>query len=151
MSERSVGSRRVRLRIICVAPPAELHEGEPTIFGLQDKRRAIDAGTRRPDGSIEYECEVEVRRRETDGGLRFSGPCVHGPTNDQFLYLSLRREDGGGSWIKRLKVSLGDIARAQVVEALDGEGGVVEGSVDGSGAARVPLLGEGWRVSRRDG
>ena len=149
MPERSDEARRVRIRVICISPPAELHNGEPTTFGLQDKRRAIDTGAQHPDGSVEFECVVEVRRRQTDGGLRFTGPCVHGTATDPFLYLSLRREGDDASWIKRIKVPLGDISYRQVDEATATEGRYIEGSVDGSGVARVSLLGEGWRVSSR--
>lgn len=31
-------TREIRLRLICLSPPPHLHEGEPTVSGLQDKR-----------------------------------------------------------------------------------------------------------------
>lgn len=133
----------LRLRLICVAPP--LDAGEPAVFGLQDKQRALDPGQSRPDGSIAYECVVQVRRRQ-DGTLRFSGPHVHGPAGDPFLYLSLRRETEPAGWIRRLKVPLDGITWRHVLAATDAEGRVLEGRVEGTGSARTPLLGDGWEV-----
>jgi hypothetical protein len=89
---------------------------------------------------------VRVRRRQQDGTLRFSGPHVHGPGDDPFLYLSLRRADEPAGWIRRLKIPLDGITWRHVLAATDADGRVLEGSVEGTGSARTPLLGDGWDI-----
>ena len=145
MATISGETRSIRLRLICTQPPPSSYEGEPTSFGLQDKRQALDPGQRQSDGSIQYECVVKVRCTEA-GVLRFSGPCVHGRGDDPFLYLSWRREAGDTSWIRRLKISLASITWEQVVAASAPDEGLLEGTVSGTGSARVPLLGGRWQV-----
>jgi len=131
----------VRIRLICTTPPPSLCEGEPTVFGLQDKRQSLEVGQERPDGSVAYEFVVQAKQQTET--LRFSGPYIHGTTQDPFLYLSWRREDGSSAWNKRLKISLAGITWAQVEAAARG---VIAGTVEGTGSARTPLLGEGWTV-----
>ena len=141
MSNTGDETRSVRLRLICTTPPPSLHEGEPAVFGLQDKRRSLDVGQGHPDGSVAYEFVVRARRQADS--VRFSGPYIHGTGQDPFLYLSWRRGDVPGAWIKRLKISLAGITWDQVEAAA---GGVIEGRVEGTGSARTPVLGEGWTV-----
>ncbi len=147
MTSTTEETRSVRLRLISETQPPTLHEGEPTIFGLQDKQQAVDSGRRCRDGSVEYECVVKVRRGQGDR-LRFSGPCVHGTAADPFLYLSWRRGTEPLEWIRRLKISLASITWEQAVAA-SAEDSLLEGRVAGTGAARVSLLGDGWTVRSR--
>lgn len=146
MTKGSEETHSIRLRLICLTPPVS-SEGEPTAFGLQDKHQTIDPGHRVADGAVEYECVVKVRRGQSDRP-RFSGPCVHGTATDHFLYLSWRRETEPPEWIRRLKVSLSSITWEQVVAASTEEA-LLEATVTGTGAARVPLLGDGWAVGSR--
>ena len=141
MTDTASETRSVRFRLICTTPPPPLHEGEPAVFGLQDKRRSLDVGQRRPDGSVAYEFVVRASRQA--GSVRFSGPYIHGTAQDPFLYLSWRRGDVPGDWIKRLKISLVGITWGRIEAAA---GGAIEGRVEGTGSARTPLLGEGWTV-----
>ncbi len=141
MTSTASETRSFRLRLICTSPPPPLHEGESTVFGLQDKGQSLDVGHRRPDGSVAYECVVQVKQQADS--LRFSGQSIHGTAQDPFLYLSWRREGGPRSWIKRLKISLAGITWGQVEAAARG---VIEGTVEGAGSARTPLVGEGWTV-----
>ncbi len=143
MAEISEERRSLRLRLICVTPPPRLHEGQPTIFGLQDKRQTLDPGQPQYDGSVAYECVLGVRHEERLGSLRFSGQYVHGNAGDPFLYLSWGPDSGAPPWIRRLKISLASITWDQVLAA---DGGLIEASTAGTGSARVPLLGEGWEV-----
>ena len=134
-------TRSVQLRLICATPPPSLHEGEPAMFGLQDKQRSLDIGQGRPDGSVAYEFVVQAKLQADLP--RFSGQYTHGTAQDPFLYLSWRRGDVPGDWIKRLKISLAGITWDQIEAAT---GGVIEGRVEGTGSARTPLLGDGWTV-----
>ncbi len=97
----------VWLCLIRTTPLPSLCDSEPTVFGLQDKRRSPDVGQGRPDGSIAYEFPVQARRQADS--MRFSGQYIHGTAQDPFHYLSWRRGDVPDAWIKRLKVSLAGI------------------------------------------
>lgn len=135
----------VRLRLICREPPVTSAARSPMLFGLQDKRQVIDIGEQQADGSIAYNCIVQVRR-QPPADLRFTGRYVQGPANDPFLYLSLGEAAQPVPWIKRLKITLTPITWAQVIAVGTLDQGWIEASVDGQGSARVPLLGNGWTV-----
>lgn len=124
----------VRFRLICLNPP----DGE---FGLQDDDERLYAGETRDDGARVY--EFTLRTKAWSDTWTFSGAFTHGAPKDRFLYLSLRAP--GGSWVKRLKVPLMTITAEQVLA-----GGVLEGVVNGQGAATVMLLNGGWQA-RADG
>ncbi len=141
MADTASETRGVRLRLICTSPPPSLHEGDPATFGLQDKRRLLDVGQGRPDGSVAYELVAQARRQADS--VRFSGQHVHGTAQDPFLYLNWRRRDAPDGWIKRLKISLSGITWDQIEAAT---GGVIESRVEGTGSAKTPLLGKGWTV-----
>jgi hypothetical protein len=126
------------IRLICLEPPPELYEGEPTEFGLQDRDQRLHAGLQQVDGSLCFSFEIEVRT--TDDSVAFAGPFVHGKRGDQFLYLSQRRP--AGDWIKRLKIPLSGISSALLAQIPVGGG--LTARISGAGAARTPLLGEGW-------
>lgn len=134
----------IRLRLICLPPPPVLHDGKPTIFGLQNKQGRLDQGQAAADGLMSYICGVEVHHDPATTTLRFRSPYVHGPPNDPFLYLSWRFAEDD-AWIRRLKITLVPITWAQIVAATI-EHGIIEGRVQGTGSARVPLLGGGWTV-----
>lgn len=131
----------VHLRLICLNPPPLEYEGTPAEFGLQDKNGSLLAGTPRVEGALVFDIRVDVM---LEGNYpNFLGPYTHGTPLGRFLYLGYRRA-GSDEWIKRLKVRLGGITKAQVEEALQNDG-VIEARVDGRGAASVRLL-VGWTV-----
>jgi len=45
---------RIRLLITCEAPPPAIHHGQPTEFGLQDKRQALHSGISLPHGALRF-------------------------------------------------------------------------------------------------
>ena len=68
---------------------------------------------------------------------------MHG-TPSQFLYLGWRHAGEPTSpWIKRIKIPLATITWQQI-KGLARSGAVLQASVDGSGAATVRLLDNGW-------
>lgn len=137
MAKPSDAQQIVRLRLICInPPPASEH------FGLQDRDQNIHPGTAQADGSLRFECELRAKRGS--GGMpQFTGTFAHGTSGDRFLYLTLRNSDG--DIVRRIKVKLGSITWAQVEQAA-ATATALEASVDGRGAATVPLLGNGWQV-----
>lgn len=150
ISPTNPDERFVRLRLICLAPPPQRHENQVTVFGLQDKQRAIYPGQAQADGSVHYELEVRAKWNPKTNGPNFLGPYVHGTPKARFLYLSwgYQNEEKGG-WIKRLKVHLASITWEQIEAVTQMEDGLLEARVEGSGSASVPLLGEGWTVRKR--
>ncbi|MCU0512605.1 MAG: DUF5990 family protein [Anaerolineae bacterium] len=131
------------LVIICHTPPAD---GPPAQFGLQDKTPALHPGTPLADGSLRF-AVVLALRPGPGGDLIPGGPFVHGRPGDRFLYLSLGVPQAGGwHWLRRLKIPLAGLS-GRVVPA----GGWLEGHVDGTRSATVPLLDEGWRLCLPDG
>ena len=139
----------LRFRLTCIVRPPESHEGRATEFGLQDKRRVLHPGETQPDGSIQYDFEVPVRRAPA-GAPRFGGPFVHGTPAEPFLYLGWRRADGPpAAWIRRTKILLTSITWSQIFAAGD-TGGLLAGCVAGIEGSRAPLLDDGWAVQPRD-
>jgi hypothetical protein len=131
MPTQSDQERAIRLRVRCVNPPAG-------VFGLQDKERRLSAGQPQPDGSLVFECELWAKRA-ADGKANFLGVFAHGTPTDRFLYLTLLNADTDQAEIvKRIKVKLPLITWEQIEQ-----GGVLQATVDGRGAASVKLL-EGW-------
>jgi hypothetical protein len=49
-----MNSRSVRIEILVVQPQPDTFEGEPVLFGLQDKKQAVHLGVAQGDGSVLY-------------------------------------------------------------------------------------------------
>lgn len=133
---------RIRLQIICEAPPPATYNGQPTEFGLQDKQQTLHPGGLQPNGGLRFDCEVAVKPHATTGAPDFSGPFVHGPAGARFLYLSWR--SSAGTWIMRFKVPLGSIGWEQIAA---GQADALAARVNTSHSGTVALLGAGWAVS----
>ena len=132
---------RVRLLITCEAPPA-IHDGQPTEFGLQDKRQALHSGIPLPDGALRFSCAADVKPHATTGMPDFSGPFVHGPAGARFLYLSWRQP--GGTWIRRFKIPLTPISWEQIAAE---QAGALAVRISATRSGTVALLGAGWMAS----
>jgi hypothetical protein len=137
-------SETIRIRILCHTPPGT--DGSIK-FGLQDKTPALHPGTLRDDGILVFECELEVKPGKNPIQPNFLGAFAHGTPEARFLYLSYgTQQNGSWHWIKRIKIMLTGITWEQINAA--GESGqVLEASIDGSKAATVKLMGEGWTLS----
>src|SRR6266508_3869235 len=87
--------QRVRLRVICIAPPKPENHGAE--FGLQNNSTTTDwvihAGAAQPNGDIHFECECRIRPNPRTNEPSFLGPFVHGEAAKRFLYLSWRPKD----------------------------------------------------------
>jgi hypothetical protein len=126
------------LRLICSDLPSVAQT-----FGLQDKAQTLQPGDPQADGSLIFNCAVAVRPRQGDAPPDFSGPHVHGPKGDRFLYLSLRGDDG--NWVRRIKIPLNLITWPQIGQVQGGQGHRLSATVSGLRAARADLP-AGWMV-----
>jgi hypothetical protein len=137
------GSNSLWLRVICLNPPSPTYAGKATVFGLQDKSQAVQAGELQPDGVLEFECVLQVKPGQPPD---FLGKYVHGTPGKRFLYLSWGYDENGHlQWIKRIKVPLSGITWAKIEDAKAADSWL-EATIDGRGAATVPLLGNGWSL-----
>ncbi len=146
MSTAPGEARTVRLHVICLTPPPVTWNDDPTTFGLQDNKQELELGQHQPDGSIHYSCSVEVKRQLQADRLRFSGPLVHGPSGDQFLYLGWRRVSEPGVWLRRWKIMLASITWELLLAAGTEDEGFIEGTISDMSKARAVLRGEGWTL-----
>lgn len=143
MSSAPPNPTTLRLRVVCLTPPAANAAAADEIFGLQNKHGQLDAGVVQPDGSVVYELTVLLARPAAGAALRLRGPLVHGSAGEPFLYLSLR-DPQSGAWVRRLKIALGSITEQQVARATATEQGYLAARISGSGSGSVPLLDGGW-------
>ncbi len=134
-----MANETIALHLICENPP-------PGVFGLQDKDGEVMAGERLSNARSGYSFELRVKQAE-NGQPNFTGDYAHGTAKERFLYLTLKRADG--NIIRRIKVHLKTITWAQVEAVLRNPDAWLEASVDGRGAASVPLLGDGWVVRNK--
>jgi hypothetical protein len=44
----------ISFRVICIHPPLGERDGQPTVFGLQDKKGGLEMGVRQDDGLLIY-------------------------------------------------------------------------------------------------
>jgi len=130
----------IRLRLVLRAAPPGVHDGAPTEFGPQDKAQVLHPGTTAADGSLEFVCSAQVRRRD-GGAIDLGGPFVHGPAGGRFLYFGWRAA-GADRWIRRYKVALQSID-ADLVAA----GGELIARVALGHAVAVVFEEGGWRPS----
>jgi hypothetical protein len=138
-------AREVRLRVVCVEPPACDREGVRTEFGLQDRDRALHPGRIQADGTLAFALTVTATYRPESNTVRFSGPFAHGTASDLFLYLSLREVGGEATaWIRRLKVPLADLTWERLTAADLSSAFIIR--VSGARSGRAAVLGEGWAV-----
>jgi hypothetical protein len=140
-------SQSIRVRIICVNPPATTYDGKAAVFGLLDRHSQILGGQAQPDGNLLFECEAEVVTQMKTGTASLKGDYVwiQGPL--RFFYLAYRTEDSS-DYIKRIKISLKTVGWKHINALKADANSVLEVKVEGSGAATVPLLDGGWRVTQ---
>jgi hypothetical protein len=93
MAERPPATRTVRLRLISEAAPPKEHDNHPTEFGLEDKKLQLHPGLDHPDGSVQFDLEVQVPSIGPSGTLRFHGPFVQGKPGEQKLHLHWKYTD----------------------------------------------------------
>jgi len=140
------GRQIVPLRLLCLAPPVG-HDEAGAEFGLLDKAGRLHAGERQPDGALHYAFDLEIIGHDRDAQPRWRGVFLHGTAATPFRYLGWRPLDAGGLvWLRRLKIPLTTITRAQIDAVATGSGALTA-TISGEGSGTVPLLGKGWTAS----
>ncbi|MEZ4320766.1 MAG: DUF5990 family protein [Myxococcota bacterium] len=127
----------------------------PLAVGLQEGKQGFLRGE--PDGSeVAFDVEITVKPGR-DGAPDFSGPFVHGPRGERFVYVSWAVERGATRHVfRRLKLYLGPLKRAHWEQPgltwADVEGGVVALEIPARMADGTPACGTArapWRSAPR--
>ena len=128
----------VQLQLICHNPPPPTCNGVAADqFGLQDKKGALDLGTRQADDTRVFTCQIEAKVSE--GEIDFRGAVVQGTKGSRFLYLSWAYDTGG--WIKRIKVPLSGITLQQIRN-----GHVLQVVIENGRTSGTVKLENGWKT-----
>ena len=85
---------------------------------MQSGRDRVVPGLPQQDGSILHDAAVTAHK-DNKGRLRFRGPCVQGPPDEPFLYLSYRYIAKPG-WIGRGNAYLTSLTEDFVASVADG-------------------------------
>src|SRR5260370_34865286 len=93
MAEQSASTRTLHIRLISEAAPPKHHDNRPTEFGLEDKKLQLHPGLEHPDGSVQFDLEVQVQSIGPSGTLRFHGPFVQGKPGEQKFHLHWKYTD----------------------------------------------------------
>lgn len=132
----------IRLQVICQQPPPDQHDGQPMVFGLQDKKNSLAAGEKQPDGSLRFCCEVVAILQDDE--IDFRGSQVHGGRVLRFLYLSWGYASGG--WVRRMKIPLSNISWAMVQQVMT-EKAMLEATIETSTTSATVRPKRGWQVT----
>ena len=136
------------LRIIVEAPPPgvdyALQEGSGSVYELAQKQRSEGR-------DLTFEFAPAIRDGVSDAMAALSGPHVHGPPRQRFVYLDIGTCAGQAEscWSRRLKVPLEGITMKMVAA-----GGVLEARVPGTGRDGGPNCAtvkefEGWKPAKK--
>lgn len=136
---------KVRFRLLRDDPAPPSPDGSACRIGLQDNKGGMQAGTRRPDGKLQFDFALVVKEGPDPERPVFTGPFASGPRDGRFVYLSWQRVDGSG-YVNRIKARLADLDWLLVREA-QAAGKPLEADLSGRrpGGGRVPIQ---WRVAR---
>jgi len=87
MTEEPELTRTVRLRLISQAAPPKEYDNRPTEFGLKDRKRHLHRGLELPDGSVQFDLEIQFNQTDAREPHRFRGRFVLGKSDEQFIGL----------------------------------------------------------------
>ncbi len=136
----------VKVRVISAHYPPEKQANPVLIFGMQDKAKNVHTGAEQANGEIWFECDLRVKRDDKSGAPNFLGDFAHGTTAQRFIYLALGYEKiGHYVGIKRWKIHLSPLTWHQVEQAI-AQNKTLQAKIEGTRAASVPLLDDGWIV-----
>lgn len=138
------------IRIILESPPTGVD------FGIQ-KGSGNNYETilkQRSNGKdLCFEFKISVKEKETTL-YNFTGPYVHGPSNERFIYVDIGTAAGqfDSGWTRRLKVPLRDISVETIQQMLTDSSLVLETKVPGTGKDGGPNCATvkpfpGWHLS----
>jgi hypothetical protein len=120
----------LNVRLVCKTMPAISPDEGPLDVGIQDKAQVVHKGLKQKDGSMFFECTLEVRLGDSTGRPTFRGPFVQGTPEARFLYLSWKRRSASSSpWYWRVKIPLSGITWKEVSSVKSNE--VLEANITG--------------------
>ena len=143
-------NQELPIRIILESPPVGvdfgIQKGSGNIYETILKQRS-----NKNDLCFEFEISV----KEGKNGLQnFTGPYVHGPSNERFIYVDIGTAAGqiNSVWTRRLKIPLRDISSETIKLALTDSSLVLETKVPGTGRDGGPNCAtvkpfSGWHLS----
>jgi hypothetical protein len=117
--------------------------------GKAAKAALVPPSGRSADGVV-FDLDVTVDGRLPDGRPRLVGPCVQGPPEARFIYLSLGRHAGqaDSEWAGRVKVPLGGLGWDQIAALSPGARLAAriagQSPKGGPALASIRLLPPGW-------
>lgn len=135
----------VTLRITCQDVPPSEAEGNPMIFGLQDKNGKLYPGVTLDNGAVRFHCTVGLLTRRIETPPDFVGDFVDGNRGDRYLVLGYHQVTDP-EWIRRWKVSLTGIDRPMCVVALERKDGVIATTISLNADPATPPASQGWTV-----
>jgi hypothetical protein len=142
------GDTIVPLRITLVDPPASV------TFALQRGKGDLEQATRSNGAAISFQFTARVK--SAGARVNLLGPHCQGPPASRFVYVNsgTLAGDPKSPWTRRAKVPLTTISAAMIAKVARMPGGLLEARIAGTArdggpaAASVPLLGDGWQVTR---
>jgi hypothetical protein len=124
-------SQELSVRIILQSPTAGVD------FGIQkgsgNKYETI-LKQRSSGSDLVFEFTISVKAGNTSS-YNFTGPYVHGPANERFIYVDIGTAAGqvNSPWTRRLKIPLRDISSETVKQILADSSLILETKVPGTG------------------
>lgn len=138
----------IPLRIVCLFPPPVEYEGRFTEFGIQDRTLRLHHGQPQKDGSVWFDCTVQVTPHPETHRPHFSGVYVHGASAGRFLSLQWRcREWGRWRQLQQLRLHLGTITWEQI-ESAKRSNRLLTATIAGIEAPVASLLRRGWQLAQ---
>ena len=124
-------SQELSVRIILQSPPAGVD------FAIQkgggNKYETI-LKQRSSENDLVFEFTISVKDGKTSS-YNFTGPYVHGPVNERFIYIDIGTAAGqmDSAWTRRLKIPLREISSETVAQILANSSLILETKVPGTG------------------
>lgn len=144
-------NQELSIRIILESPPPGVD------FGIQKgSGNNYETILKQRSGKEDlcFEFKIVVKEKEP-ASYNFSGPYVHGPSNERFIYVDIGTAAGqfDSIWTRRLKVPLRDISPETIQQMLTDSSLVLETKVPGTGRDGGPNCATvkpfpGWHVMK---
>jgi hypothetical protein len=142
-------NHEISLRIILENPPPGV------VFGIQKgngSQYETIQNQRSGNKDLCFDIKVPVKDAQTNRP-KFSGPFVHGPVNERFVYIDIGTCAGqlDSAWSRRLKIPLKDISTDTIANLLADSSCILEIRVPGTGKDGGPNCATvkpfpGWRL-----
>ena len=142
--------QQIPLRIILENPPSGIDYGIQKGSG-NNYETILTKRSKKDDLCFEFTITVKANKTSL---YNFSGPYVHGPSNERFIYIDIGTAAGqvNSAWTRRLKIPLRDIPAETINQMLGDASLVLETKVPGTGNDGGPNCATvkpfpGWHLS----